>query len=201
MVLQVSGCSRSHLTGKIEMALIRIEHQDFDLQVSCSNYDAIYAEAAQNIVPDALWASYKCSSDVLPQFFIEDADPGVPLDKRAFFFDNADYGVFVKTKNGASLLRPAFVSDAMNSRMQRFGTDIITGTINFGNDIGKFDLSFTYRKDSLDRKFTFTIEILSRKLDYHHDWAELVKEIEEEHQTLALDFLRETYHSFDTVSK
>lgn len=183
------------------MALIRIEHQDFDLQVSCCNYDAIYAEAAQNIVPDALWASYKCSSDVLPQFFIEDADPGVPLDKRAFFFDNADYGVLVKTKNGASSLRPAFVSDAMNSRIQRFGTDIITGTINFGNDIGKFDLSFTYRKDSLNRKFTFTIEILSRKLDYHHDWAELVKEIEEEHQTLALDFLRDTYHSFDTVSK
>ena len=183
------------------MALIRIEHEDFDLQVSCGNFDAIYAEAAQNIVSEALWATYKCSPDASPMFCTNDADAGVSLGKRVFFFDNADYGVFIKTKNGASLPRPAFVSDAMNNRMQSFGKDIITGTVNFGNDIGKFDISFTYRKGAADRKFTFTIEILSRKLDYHHDWAELVKEIEEEHQTLALDFLRETYHSFDAVSK
>ena len=183
------------------MALIRIEHEDFDLQVSCGNYEAIYAEAAQNIVSEALWATYKCSPDASPMFCISDTDAGVALGERAFFFDNADYGVFIKTKNGAALPRPAFVSDAMNNRMQSFGNDIITGTVNFGNDIGKFDISFAYRKGSAERKFTFTIEILSRKLDYHHDWAELVKEIEEEHQTLALDFLRETYHSFDAVSK
>ena len=77
------------------MALIRIEHEDFDLQVSCGNFDAIYAEATQNIVSEALWATYKCSPDASPMFCTNDADAGVSLGKRVFFFVNADYGVFI----------------------------------------------------------------------------------------------------------
>ena len=71
------------------MALIRIEHDDFVLQVSCGAYDALYAEAKRNITEDALWASYVCSDQVEPQFFSADDAEGVPLDKRAFFFDNS----------------------------------------------------------------------------------------------------------------
>lgn len=183
------------------MALIRIEHDDFDLQISCRDYASLYDEASRNIPPAALWADYKCADGVTPQYLESDDAPPEALGKRAFFFDNADYGVFIKVKNGSSSPKPAFASAAMDSRMQRFGKDTITGTLNFGNDIGKFDLSFTYRKDKEDKKFCFTIEILSQKLDYHHDWDELVREIEAEHQTLALDFMRETYHSFDVVSK
>jgi hypothetical protein len=183
------------------MALIRIEHNDFVLQVSCGAYDALYAEAKRNIAEDALWASYACSDQVEPQFFSADDAEGVPLDKRAFFFDNADYGVFVQTRNGATAPSSAFTSVAMNGRMQRFGNDILTGTLNFGNDIGKFDLAFSYRKGAIERRFCFTLEILSLKLDYHRDWMALIREIEAEHQTLALDFLKETYHSFDTVAK
>ena len=183
------------------MALIRIEHDDFVLQISCGTYDALYAEAKRNITEDALWASYACSDLVEPLFLSADDAEGEPLGKRAFFFDNTDYGVFVKTRNGAVVPSPAFVSVAMNGRMQRFGNDILTGTLNFGNDIGKFDLAFSYRKGSIERRFCFTLEILSLKLDYHRDWMALIREIEAEHQTLALDFLKETYHSFDTVAK
>ena len=183
------------------MALIRIEHDDFVLQISCGAYDALYAEAKRNITEDALWASYACSDQVEPLFLSADDAVGVPLGKRAFFFDNADYGVFVKTRNGAVAPTSAFVSVAMNGRMQRFGNDILTGTLNFGNDIGKFDLAFSYRKGAIERRFCFTLEILSLKLDYHRDWMALIREIEAEHQTLALDFLKETYHSFDTVAK
>ncbi len=183
------------------MALIRIEHDDFVLQISCGAYDALYAEAKRNITEDALWASYACSDQVEPLFLSTDDAVGVPLGKRAFFFDNADYGVFVKTRNGAVAPTSAFVSVAMNGRMQRFGNDILTGTLNFGNDIGKFDLAFSYRKGAIERRFCFTLEILSLKLDYHRDWMALIREIEAEHQTLALDFLKETYHSFDTVAK
>lgn len=183
------------------MALIRIEHDDFDLQISCRDYASLYEEASRNILPAALWADYKCADGVVPLFLESDDAPPEALGERAFFFDNADYGVFIKVKNGSSSPKPAFASAAMDSRMQRFGKDTITGTLNFGNDIGKFDLSFTYHKDKEDKRFCFTIEILSQKLDYHHDWDELVREIEAEHQTLALDFMRETYHSFDVVSK
>ena len=92
------------------MALIRIEHDDFVLQVSCGAYDSLYAEAKRNIAEDALWASYACSDQVEPQFFSADDAEGVPLDKRAFFFDNADYGVFVQTRNGAVAPSSAFVT-------------------------------------------------------------------------------------------
>ncbi len=183
------------------MALLRINHEDFEVQVSCGNYNTIYAEAERNIPANALWATYSYSEPVESLFFQEDDGLGMPLGKRAFFFDNSDYVIFVKTKNGASSPQPAFVSKTMNERMQRFDNDIITGTLNFGNNIGKCDLCFTYLKGKNPCKFKFTIEILSQKIDYHHDWIELVKEIEDEHQTLALDFLRDTYHSFDTVSK
>ena len=60
------------------MALIRIEHDDFVLQVSCWAYDALYAEAKRNIAEDALWASYACSDQGEPQFFSADDAEGVP---------------------------------------------------------------------------------------------------------------------------
>ena len=93
------------------------------------------------------------------------------------------------------------VNKAMDARLQRFGRNVLTGTLNFGNDVGKFDMAFAYRKDGKERTFCFTVEILSVKLDYHRDWTTLVREIEAEHQTLALDFLKETYHSFDVVNR
>lgn len=187
------------------MALIRIEHEDFDLQVSCGNYAALMAAAGANVPAESLWAHYSCrcpggSAEVQ---FCESDDGGefVPLGRRAFFFDNADYGVFLRTKSGADAPRAAFRSKTSCERMQRFGRDVLTGTLNFGNDVGRFDMAFAYRKDGEERTFCFTVEILSVKLDYHRDWATLVREVEAEHQTLALDFLKETYHSFDAVNR
>jgi hypothetical protein len=54
------------------MALIRIEHDDFVLQVSCGAYDTLYAEAKRNISEDALWASYACSDQGEPLFLSTD---------------------------------------------------------------------------------------------------------------------------------
>ncbi len=184
------------------MALIRIEHDDFDLQISCGNYAAVWRTAAANVPVASLWAEYRCSVGATPQFSESDGGGAFePLGRRAFFFDNTDYGVFLQTKNGAETPRSTFRSKAMDARLQRFGRNVLTGTLNFGNDIGKFDMAFAYRKDGEVRTFCFTVEILSVKLDYHRDWATLVREIEAEHQTLALDFLKETYHSFDVVNK
>lgn len=184
------------------MARIIINHEDFELQISCSSFNAVYEKALQNIGIDELWANYTYTEDVDASFYkSDDTADGEPLEKKAFFFDNTDYGVFIKIKNGAESPKVIFASPNMERRMQRFDKNILTGTLNFGNDIGKFDLTFSYRKFGNEKRFCFTIEILSSKLDYHHDWQALVEEIEAEHQTLALDFLKDTYHSFDSVAK
>ena len=36
--------------------------------------------------------------------------------------------------------------------------------------------------------------MLSAKLDYHHDWKIILRDIESEYRMLSLDYLRKTYH-------
>ena len=183
------------------MARIVVEHEDFELQISCSSYELLYDKAKKNIGESALWAKYSFSKTVDVSFYeTEDLHNGKPLKTQAFFFENTDYGVFFKAKESATEPKAAFASKSLEKRMQRFGKDILAGTLNFGNNIGKFDFVFTYNKNGLEQRFLFAIAILSMKLDYHQDWAALVEEIETEHQTLALDFLKETYHTFDFSS-
>lgn len=182
-------------------ARIVIETEDFLLQFSCANYGAVYKNADRNI--KKLYAQYRCNPDLTPQFSFRDDDDSLlePLGDRAFFFDNTDYEVFYEVKGGVAEPRVLSVSRVFEKQFSVIRGKIRHGTINFKNDIGKCDFVVSYLKEGDEHTFCFTFEVLSVKLDYHTDWTYLIREIEAEHQTLSLDFIKQTYHSFDRTDE
>jgi len=186
------------------MARILITQDDFELQIFCNSFDDIRTKALKNIGEDALWANYIIPDEARAVFYRSDSDEDngfSPLTNQAFFFDNVDYCLSLKITNSeACQPEPAFTSKSAAGRLQRSDSKTLIGTLNFGNDIGKFELAFTYKKLGIKKRICLTIEILSQKIDYHRDWITLIKEIEEEHQTLAFDILKSTYHSFDIAT-
>ena len=122
---------------------------------------------------------------------VDDRHQGTP-----FFFDNVDYDVWLSLCDGCSNCRIESESKAGEKEFTRHG-NVLTAGINFENDIGRFDFSFSYEKHGSPKRFTLVGEVLSQKLDYHHDWEVIFNEIDAKYPLLAADYLKRTYHSFD----
>lgn len=75
----------------------------------------------------------------------------------------------------------------------RKGT-LLTGEINFGNDIGFSDLLI---KVDGNKVFKLTIEVFPSKISYKDDYKAIVADITTEVYNLVFDFLKKTYSSFD----
>ena len=71
---------------------------------------------------------------------------------------------------------------------------MLSGIINFGNDIGLSDL--VVRVDKKDY-LTITIEVFPSKIGYKDDYKAIVADVTQEVYNLAFDFLKRTYESFD----
>ena len=74
---------------------------------------------------------------------------------------------------------------------------LLTGVINFGNDIGFSDLVFLV--DS-HQYLKITIEVFPSKIDYKRDYLAIVADVTKEVYNLVFDFLKKTYESFDISS-
>lgn len=74
---------------------------------------------------------------------------------------------------------------------------LLSGVINFGNDIGYSDLEF--RVDG-HQYLRITIEVFPSKISYKDDYLAIVSDVTKEVYNLVFDFLRKTYESFDVTS-
>ena len=118
----------------------------------------------------------------------------------AFFFDNVGYDVWLEFGSGCSDMAVTDESKAVEDLFAQH-KNVLTGRINFNNDIGRSDFSFRYRKNGQVKSVTFTFEVLSTKLDYHKDWQLVFNDVERKYPMLAADYLRRTYHAFDREPK
>lgn len=183
------------------MDLLTLIHEDFTLSVACDKYHAVYGKAQRNIGDEALLSVYAWS-EPLQAAFLTDSD-GIKHDllqdahAPALFFDNTDYPVWVEFGSGVTdgQLVSALKSDEEHFRYHS-RQRILSGFINYSNDIGKSEICIAYRKDGTDKRFTFSFEVLSTKLDYHSHWRAIVDDIEAEYRMLSLDYLRRTFHGF-----
>ncbi len=71
---------------------------------------------------------------------------------------------------------------------------LLTGVLNFGNDIGFSDLVFLVDGT---RYLTVTIEVFPSKISYKEDYLAIVSDVTQEIYNLVFDFLKKTYASFD----
>ena len=66
------------------------------------------------------------------------------------------------------------------SKDQQLSSDgnLLFGAVGFGNQVGKTDISLTYKKEGRTKSLRFTTEVLSYKMDYRTDMKWIIRDIE-----------------------
>ncbi len=114
------------------------------------------------------------------------------------FFEQQTYELFVEPAEGHTV---SFWHEnySIRNQVSPVGREqrMLSGVLNFGNDIGYSDLYFT-----LDgyQEIVITLEVFPTKISYKEDYQAIVADITAEVYNLVFDFLKKTYSSFD-VSK
>lgn len=181
--------------------LLRFSTDDLDLIVSCKAYDALWEKARKCMRCDD-------SNEPLQSTYSWDDESSVllvngevvPMGVKApsVFFENSDYHFWISFKKGVT---DAYIDSPLKIVSDCFefneGAEVLFGTLNFGNDIGRSDLKIAYKlKGGSKRHCTFRFDVLSVKIDYHKDLQEIITDIEQEYRMLTIDFFRRTYHQF-----
>lgn len=118
--------------------------------------------------------------------------------QNAFFFEQTDYSIWCEFSDKIDVEKAGAETNLkeVNSRFSyKKHRQVLMGFLNYGNEIGRADFKFYYTlKGGETKHFVFSYDVLSAKLDYHHDWKIILRDIEEEYRMLSLDYLRKTYH-------
>lgn len=186
------------------MQIIKLEHIDFDFIIECKNLEAIFnkAKKKQKNISEATTYSVNQGKIELYEFesnqmvSLTDKDKSNPL-----IFENKDYYIGITFKNKSNIHSPYIYSKIKEIEEKFFYREelgYLSGTINFGNDLGKSNLILRYYKDKSIQEFNFQFDVFPVKLDYQSDYNKIVSDIENEYPYLVLDFLRKTYISFKT---
>ena len=188
------------------MELLKIEHKDFTLSIECAKYSFVSGKAKQNIGEGHLTSTYSWSEEAKVNRILDNGDEVKikPQDKEApaIFFDNTDYPIWVEF--GPKVTNARFDS-MLQSDSKQFSYHkshrILTGFINYGNDIGRSEIKLRYDLEGKPRTFVFGFDVLSTKLNYHEHWRSIIADIEAEYSMLSLDYMRRTFHSFSPDSE
>lgn len=120
-------------------------------------------------------------------------------------FENKDYifDIIFKTKTETEPVIYNQLNDTKKSFIAREIDKnwLLTGAINYGNDIGKTELFIKYKSNGVSKNHIFSFEVFPIKLDYKNDFNELVKAINKEFEALVLDLLKKTYSGYKEGDK
>jgi len=187
------------------MQIIKIEHIDFDLVVECNNLEATYRKAKkkQSAISDA--TSYYVNEGEISIYNFEynELEPLISEKTHPLIFENKDYFIGITFKKESSAESPHIYSklkDVADKFYYRKELGFLAGTINFGNDLGKSELTIRYTIEDKVKEVIFQFEVFPTKLDYRSDYNKIVGDIEKEYPYLVLDFLKKTYSAFKTGS-
>lgn len=180
------------------MDLLRVEHSDFTMLVDCDKFREIWNKAVANVHEPNLYSKYDWSKEV-ESVSINEKPINKDTKAQAIFFDNADYPLWVEFKSN---VREASFNSANRKVAESFKfhqkKQILSGFLNYGNEIGRSEIVVNYTLANGERKkFRFAFDVLSTKLNYHEHWREIITDIEREYRMLSIDFLKKTFHSFE----
>ena len=195
------------------MELLLVEHPDFTLTIDSDNFNKVWGKALKNMASaDNLVSLYEWKDDAKETLLTsEERNIENGESSPAIFFDNADYPIWVEFNRSlpvvdAHLSLPGKISkDADSNAKETFAfrksAKMLTGFINYGNEIGKSYLRVDYTLSTGEKRtWQLNYEVLSTKLNYHEHWRTIITDIESEYRMLSLDFMRRTFHSFKPES-
>ena len=176
------------------MDLLTIIHQDFTLSIECSKFDAVWNKAKNNIGEENLTSTYSWS-DGVKSVLKNDEPIEMGQTAPAIFFDNADYPIWIDFDRKVETAQWGSTLESENEKFN-FRKNILAGFINYGNEVGRSEIQFSYQIGGETKRFTFSFEVLSTKLNYHEHWRKIIEDIESEYKMLSLDFMKRTFHGF-----
>lgn len=195
---------------------LEIRNEDITLCFTCPNYRKRIGECVSNLLiddaqPDTLTrkrAFYGQTSEGVMfrkgVVFANGEDGWVGEDDTsgwdAFFFENTDYPLHVKSHKGDIKLLQLTIGKEQSEHVTAEDS-IIFGSVNYKNQVGRTDIKVIYEKDGKEKTLSFTTEVLSYKMDYRTDLRSVIRDIEEEFAMLSYSFLKETYLTFRTSDK
>jgi Domain of unknown function (DUF2357)/PD-(D/E)XK nuclease superfamily len=186
------------------MEIISYSTVDFKLIVHSNHIDQLYKKAESHIKNIHASTHYRFAetSGYLELWMPVMKTLTIVLDTENLnpvFFENENYHFEIafsqEVKRFHIHSRLSDISDKFTNR-QRNKEQTFSGTINFGNDIGAFELAMSYEKSGISKSFRFQFEVFSTKLDFKNDHKILVQEVEDEYSKLSLDLLKKTYFGF-----
>ena len=183
------------------MELLRIEHTDFTLTIESVRFVPIWQKGAGNLGEDKLTSTYRWSEGVEKVVLLneEGTEREIKPDEtteKAIFFEQTDYSVWVDFVEGVTDARFDSTRKDVNEQFSwKASKQLLAGFLNYCNEIGHADMPISYTLNGEQKRFVFSYDVISAKLDYHHDWKQILSDIEQEYRMLSLDYLRRTYHN------
>ena len=124
--------------------------------------------------------------------------PEAPI--HPVFFENTDYLFDVIFHQGIDAppvfytpleeIKRAFISRKVG------GKHVLTGAINYRNDIGKTALELRYKQNGKFFSDRLGFEVFPTKLDYKSDYQSILRDINQEFSALVFSVLKKTYQGF-----
>ncbi len=194
MVLHPTGsegelvyCSTPCLSVTIKGAeasppLVRRDQKEATLKIVCDDdYEVTLSGEAEMAFSQYLGKAYSAEFRSVPVFFEQKRYELIvePAEGHTVEFWHENYHVRSKV-----------------SKVGRTG-NLLSGVVNFGNDIGFSDLVFLVDGHQY---LKITIEVFPSKISYKEDYLAIVADVTKEVYNLVFDFLRKTYESFDVSS-
>ena len=114
---------------------------------------------------------------------------------RPIFFEQQRYEMIIEPEPGTKV---EFWHENYNIRKNITAVgrknSVLSGVINFENEIGMSDLVFLVNGE---KYLQLTLEVFPSKISYKDDYQAIVADVTQEIYNLVFDFLKKTYSSFD----
>lgn len=115
------------------------------------------------------------------------------------FYEQQQYEILIEGRNGHTIV---FWHDNINVRNKvtraSRNHEILSGVINFGNEIGYSDLVIQVDGSNYLR---LILEVFPTKIDYKEDYACIVEDVTKEVYNVIFDFLKKTYLGYKQSDK
>lgn len=186
------------------MEIIRYKTEDFVMTVESHHIDTLYQRASRKITNINSSTRYQLAGVVGQLELWQPGDQPARIinaenDHHPVFFENSDYIFDVEFRQKVKIPRVYAKLEEITEKFsskQRGELHTLTGTLNYSNDIGKYDFILRYEKAGVKKEFVLSFEIFPTKLDYKNDYRTIIKDIEKEYSSLVFDFLKKTYSNF-----
>jgi predicted component of viral defense system (DUF524 family) len=183
----------SHLTGSDELVFIQTEQVSVTIKGSAF-YPQSKALGTQEDV--AMFSLSGTAKPEIVRILGEDVTSlGHRIAMKPVFYEQNSYEIVIENRKDGHV---AFYHANPNIRksVTPVGTkgSLLTGMINFGNDIGYSDFVILLGGKEYLR---FTVEVFPEKISYQKDYRAIVADVTDELYNLVFDFLKKTYFGFE----